>query len=1421
MSRQSQSELSPKPIPIPATDSAFIVLDALPLGAFVLDANWVILFWNNSLETWTGIQRDQIVGHAVDRYFPHLRHPRYQSRLSQVFEGGPPVLFSSQLHPHLIPAQQPDGSLRVQNTTVSAIPGSQPEEFYALWSIQDVTDLSQQVKRYRKAQSQAWDEVKARQQAEAKLRAVVEDTSAFFSSLYMYSLDCWEYDYVSPGAEAIFGYSELEIVANPALLIERILPVDRDRIVLPALAQLLVSTEHLTIEYRLQHKQGAILWISHTLSSHRDETADAWYVTGIVVDITQRKQLELQLQESEQRFRNTFEYAGIGMAWVDLEGRWLRVNAALCQITGYSEAELLATNVQSISHPEDMVADQANADRLLRGEISVYQMEKRYRHKQGYWVWGLLIVTVVRDQAGAPLYYICQIHDISDRKRAEESLRRYERMIAATPDCVSLIDRNYVYQVVNQTYLSWHRKSYDEIVGHSIADLLGEDLFQSVSKPLFDRCLAGESNIKVEKWLDYADGQRRFICATYSSYLEPDGTIIGVVVNIHDLTQLKQAETQLRDLSSRLELAVKSAHIGIWEWDLLNDRLWWDARMHELHGIPVGTFAGTYAAWQAHLHQADAPAHYAALQATLQHDQDLSIEFRVIWPDGSLHWLEAHALVQWDPQGHPRRLIGVNLDITDRKRAETDLQTSQQQYQTLVENSPDLIERFDPQLRHLYVSPALATLVGMPTTAFLGKTCRELGLATDMVEAWEAAVARLFATRQKQTIEFSTPTQQGTRSFEMAIVPELTPTQEIASILCISRDVTDRQTAAMALYQQAERARLLAEIAQRIRQTLDLAEILNTTVTEVRQFLQCDRVVVYRFEPDWSGLIVAESVGAGWPAILAMHITDTYFVAHEGNLYQSGDIKAVDDIYQAGFTDCHLELLESMRVRAKLVVPIMQATGPWGLLIAHHCQGIRHWQTLEIDLIKQLATQLEIAIQQSELLEQVRRLNTNLETQVQKRTQELRQSLAFEALLKRITDKVRDSLDEGQILQTAVQELAFGLDLDGCDAALYDLDNRTSTIAYECIRSILLPAQGIQISMDGKPDIYHQLLQGRSLQFCLVNLAEFDSCRVHQKHTATILACPIIDERSVLGDLWLFKPATQSFSAMELRLVQQVTNQCAIALRQSRLYQTAQAQVQALEQLNRLKDDFLSTVSHELRTPMSNIKMATQMLEISLQALGVFDDPANVINRYFTVLREEGQREINLINDLLDLARLDAGQEVPNPVTLDLRSFLPYLTEPFVERTRSQQQQLILQIAPDLPPLVTDPTYLERIVTELLNNACKYTPAHETITLAAQARPTGILIQMSNSGVEMAAAECERIFDKFYRIPNNDPWKYGGTGLGLALVKRMTDFLGGTIHVESHDRQVHVILQLTPLTLPTARPTPLNTPAPAARPPTA
>jgi len=188
----------------------------------------------------------------------------------------------------------------------------------------------------------------------------------------------------------------------------------------------------------------------------------------------------------------------------------------------------------------------------------------------------------------------------------------------------------------------------------------------------------------------------------------------------------------------------------------------------------------------------------------------------------------------------------------------------------------------------------------------------------------------------------------------------------------LQQEISDRQRVETSLQQQIELQRLVVAITQRIRQSLNLNKVLNTTVAEVRQFLQADRVFIYRFEPDCSGAVVVESVGEGWISVLNAQIKDAYFIETRGEEYKQGHFQAVADISTAALTECHRDLLTQFQVRANLAVPILEGEKLWGLLVTNQCAAPRQWQLWEIDFLQQLAMQVGIAIQQSELYEQVR-----------------------------------------------------------------------------------------------------------------------------------------------------------------------------------------------------------------------------------------------------------------------------------------------------------------------------------------------------------------------------------------------------------------------------------------------------------------
>ncbi|TAE54063.1 MAG: PAS domain S-box protein [Oscillatoriales cyanobacterium] len=170
---------------------------------------------------------------------------------------------------------------------------------------------------------------------------------------------------------------------------------------------------------------------------------------------------------------------------------------------------------------------------------------------------------------------------------------------------------------------------------------------------------------------------------------------------------------------------------------------------------------------------------------------------------------------------------------------------------------------------------------------------------------------------------------------------------------------------------QRQQQQILAKTALAIRDSLKLEDILNTTVTEIRNILLCDRVIIFQLAPDLSGRVVVESVGSEARPILSTQIHDPCLSESYFERFRQGLVTAKSDIYRAQIAPCHLEFLTNLQVRANLVVPILQGENLWGLLIAHHCVAPREWQASEIELLRQLSAQASIAIQQADLLEQL------------------------------------------------------------------------------------------------------------------------------------------------------------------------------------------------------------------------------------------------------------------------------------------------------------------------------------------------------------------------------------------------------------------------------------------------------------------
>lgn len=438
---------------------------------------------------------------------------------------------------------------------------------------------------------------------------------------------------------------------------------------------------------------------------------------------------------------------------------------------------------------------------------------------------------------------------------------------------------------------------------------------------------------------------------------------------------------ELRLSEQRYALAMRAANEGLWDWNLKTNEVYFSPQWKKLLGYEEHEIGNGIEEWldRVHPHALEQVKNKIAA-----HLKGLTTQFesehRVLHRDGNYHWMLARGLAHRSADGKAACLGGSFSDITQRKQAEQRLRL----LQSVVINANDavLITEAEPVSkpgpRILYANKAFTRMTGYSLEEILGKTPRILqGPKTDRAACKKIRTA--LNAWQPVRVEIINYCKDGSEFWvELNIAPVTDETGWYTHWISIQRDITERKRAEEASRLQAERERLVAQMAVRIRQSLKLEDILNTTVAEVRQFLGCDRVLIYRVWSDGTGSAVTEAVAPGWKAILGRTFPAEVFPQDYHQLYCQGRIRAIADVENDVIAPCLVDFLHELQVKAKLVVAILQGKELWGLLIAHQCSQPREWQPLEINLLLSLATQVAIAIQQSELYHQLQGANQEL-----------------------------------------------------------------------------------------------------------------------------------------------------------------------------------------------------------------------------------------------------------------------------------------------------------------------------------------------------------------------------------------------------------------------------------------------------------
>jgi PAS domain S-box-containing protein len=398
--------------------------------------------------------------------------------------------------------------------------------------------------------------VEERKQADKNLRESEERfrLAAQAGKMFAYEWDAATNLIVRSAESAqILGIDETTELTDEQIL-AKVHPDDRERL-LAAVGELSPEKPKLELSYRMWRPDGTVIWVERNSRAHFDEQGRMLRIVGMVADITERKQADEELRESEEKFRSVFRDAGVGMAIVSPEGRFLAVNETFSKFLGYSEEELLGETVQSVTHPEDWPMFSKRLSQALADGASFQGVEKRCLHKNGQVLCGECSASLIRGPDGQAQYFIAEVLDITERKRAEEALRESEKRFRLVADTVPAL----IWMSGTDKFCTFFNKGWLEFTGRSMEQELGEGWVSGVHPEDLERCLRlyrdgfdARVDFEMEYRLLRFDGNYRWIVDYGVPRFESDGTFCGFIGSCVDITDRKLTAESLQDLSGRL-----------------------------------------------------------------------------------------------------------------------------------------------------------------------------------------------------------------------------------------------------------------------------------------------------------------------------------------------------------------------------------------------------------------------------------------------------------------------------------------------------------------------------------------------------------------------------------------------------------------------------------------------------------------------------------------------------------------------------------------------------------------------------------------------------------------------------------------------------------------------------------------------------
>jgi PAS domain S-box-containing protein len=1138
--------------------------------------------------------------------------------------------------------------------------------------------------------------------------------------------------YVNPAFTRMTGYTLEEVIGKTPRILQG---PKTERSVLDRLRRDCAAGKVFHGEAINYRKDGSEFYLEWTVAPVWNERGEITHFVATQRDLTERLQIDERLRKREEEFRSLFELSAVGMTQVSPEGRYLRVNRKLCNMLGYSEQELLQLTLHQVTHPDDRVASAAKLLSSFTGEPDEYSIEKRYIRKDGATIWVLINWTVVRDVRGNPLRTVANIQDITRRKLTEEALRKSEALnksvLRSLAAHIAVLDVDGNIIAVNE---AWKRFAYENGdaeaggVGVNYLDVCrhSQEHDDEAGKALngIQGVLEGTLPDFVLEYPCHSPDQQRWFLMSVTPLL---GERSGAVVTHTNITERKQIEEALQESEERLELAMEAGEIGTFDWNIRSDKILWTEQSKAIFGQPSGESRGTYKDWSKRVYPEDLVVCEATIQEAFgKKNRHWHAEYRVEGSEiGEPKWVNSRGHIFYDAQGEPFRMIGVNVDVTERRQAEEALKKSSQEIHDLYNHAPCGYHSIDKNGFFVLINDTELEWLGYTRDEVVGKKHFRDFLTPQGLRSFETNFPQFLATGTIQDLEFDLIRKDGTI---LPVLLSATAVKDHSGNFLMSRsvvyDMTERKRADEAIRQSESRLRQLAEAMPQIVYTCGpdaKADYIN------RQWYE------------YSGTSADQPIAKSWAD--ALHPDD---LARTRSLWQEA-------VQTGSLFDAEYRLRRKdgqYRWHLSRAIPVRNKLGQVVKWIGTSTD-IHDRKEAEAEREELLAREQLARAEVEHAAESIRRLQAVTDSTLGR--------FALEDLLREMLGRVRELLETDFATILLLTEDGRSLAVRAATGPEAESIGLHVPIGEGIAGSIAAQRAPVIVEDIAATNVVNPILRQRA---------------------HSLVGAPLMVEGRLIGVIHAATILARRFTESDLRLLQLAADRIALAIEQTRFYEVEKLARRQAEESNRMKDEFLALVSHELRSPLNAMLGYARLLRF-----GSLD--AQKIRNAVDVIERGGRVQTQLIDDLLDTARIISGKLRLEVRPVDLVQVIEQAVHTIYPAANAKGITIGTNLNPKVGQIIGDAERLQQVVWNLLSNAVKFTAPGGHVETRLERVDPHVCIIVRDTGKGISPGFLPYVFDRFRQADASSTRRYGGLGLGLSLVKYLVELHGGTIEALS------------------------------------